>query len=49
MTKADWCAIGERYATAGPTGGDFIAGYVQGLTDVSERSEIRPAVTDCTT
>ena len=33
LTKADWCAIGERYATAGPTGGDFIAGCVQALTD----------------
>jgi hypothetical protein len=33
FTKADWCAIAERYATAGPTGGDFIAGCVQGLTD----------------
>ncbi len=33
FTKADWCAIGEKYATAGPTGGDFIDGCVQGLTD----------------
>ncbi|HUZ55930.1 MAG TPA: hypothetical protein VMU94_25810 [Streptosporangiaceae bacterium] len=33
FTKADWCAIGRRYATAGPTGLGFIAGCVQGLTD----------------
>lgn len=33
LTKSDWCAIGERYATAGPTSGDFIAGCVQGLSD----------------
>ena len=33
LTKSDWCTIGERYATAGPTSGDFMAGCVQGLTD----------------
>jgi hypothetical protein len=33
LTKEAWCGIGERYATAGPIGGDFIAGCVQGLTD----------------
>lgn len=33
FTKADWCQIAEKYATAGPTGGDFVAGCTQGLSD----------------
>jgi hypothetical protein len=33
FSKADWCQIARKYAIAGPTGGDFVSGCIQGLSD----------------
>ena len=31
--ESEWCAISQKYAIAGPVGGDFTAGCEAGLND----------------